>query len=230
LRELVSFATAAGLGVDVSQAWGNQSISKRVGNVKGTKGVTKQSGVSVTSDLARFARDAGSVGIGWSVDESGDEGLVDEGGGGDGDIGVCEAATDALLDTNNGREEFVSSAIRPVTDDSPTETHAPEDSCVLEKVVLARRSTLEFRERLDPLGLVSSLRARDPEAYQFALVHADGGAFVGSTPERLFSCRDGHAASEAVAGTRPRGGDEGTYMAFPKSRLPVCPYNTDTFL
>ena len=56
---------------------------------------------------------------------------------------------------------------------------------------------------------MASLRARDPDAYQFALIHPGGAAFVGSTPERLFSARDGHAASEAVAGTRPRGADEG---------------------
>ena len=62
---------------------------------------------------------------------------------------------------------------------------------------------------VDPLALVASLKARDPDAYQFALVHPDGAAFVGSTPERLFAARDGHAASEAVAGTRPRGSDEG---------------------
>ena len=62
---------------------------------------------------------------------------------------------------------------------------------------------------MDALALVSALRSRDPDAYQFALAHEDGAAFVGSTPERLFSSRDGRAASEAVAGTRPRGADEG---------------------
>ena len=74
---------------------------------------------------------------------------------------------------------------------------------------MARRTTLSLAEPVDALSLVASLRARDPDAYQFALVHPTGAAFVGSTPERLFSARDGHAASEAVAGTRPRGADEG---------------------
>ena len=66
-----------------------------------------------------------------------------------------------------------------------------------------------WRPPWDPLALIAALKARDPDAYQFALIHPDGAAFVGSTPERLFSARDGHAASEAVAGTRPRGSDEG---------------------
>jgi len=77
------------------------------------------------------------------------------------------------------------------------------------KVVLARRTSLTLADPVDPLSLVASLRARDPDAYQFALIHPTGSAFVGSTPERLFAARDGHAASEAVAGTRPRGADEG---------------------
>jgi len=79
----------------------------------------------------------------------------------------------------------------------------------LRKVVLARRTSLTLADPVDPLSVVASLRARDPDAYQFALIHPTGSAFVGSTPERLFAARDGHAASEAVAGTRPRGADEG---------------------
>ena len=79
----------------------------------------------------------------------------------------------------------------------------------LRKVVLARRTLLQLADPVDALSLVASLRARDPDAYQFALIHSGGSAFVGSTPERLFAARDGHAASEAVAGTRPRGADEG---------------------
>jgi isochorismate synthase EntC len=79
----------------------------------------------------------------------------------------------------------------------------------LRKVVLARRTSLRLADPVDSLALVASLRARDPDAYQFALIHPGGAAFVGSTPERLFAARDGHAASEAVAGTRPRGADEG---------------------
>ena len=62
---------------------------------------------------------------------------------------------------------------------------------------------------MDALALVASLRSRDPDAYQFALVHSDGAAFVGSharafifvsrRPRRVRGCRR----------TRPRGADEG---------------------
>ena len=95
--------------------------------------------------------------------------------------------------SDSGRDEGADSYSAP----------SPSASPALRKVVLARRTTLSLAEPVDALSLVASLRARDPDAYQFALVHPTGAAFVGSTPERLFSARDGHAASEAVAGTRP---------------------------
>ena len=51
---------------------------------------------------------------------------------------------------------------------------------------------------------------RDPTPYRFGFQLACGTSFVGSTPERLYQRRGGDIASEAVAGTRPRGpvGDE----------------------
>ncbi|KAK3278475.1 hypothetical protein CYMTET_13591, partial [Cymbomonas tetramitiformis] len=58
---------------------------------------------------------------------------------------------------------------------------------------------------LDPLALLGSLQGRNPAAYQFCIQVADETAFVGSTPERLFSRCGDWVASEAVAGTRARG-------------------------
>ena len=110
-----------------------------------------------------------------------------------------------------GRDEGADSYSDSGRDEGADSYSASSSSAspALRKVVLARRTTLSLAEPVDALSLVASLRARDPDAYQFALVHPTGAAFVGSTPERLFSARDGHAASEAVAGTRPRGADEG---------------------
>ena len=127
--------------------------------------------------------DVGAIGMGWSIDESTDD---DD----DESASNAEAIADAVTNASNANDG--------------TSPLAP-----LRKVVLARRTKLTLASPVDPLALVAALKARDPDAYQFALIHADGAAFVGSTPERLFSARDGHAASEAVAGTRPRGSDEG---------------------
>ena len=77
------------------------------------------------------------------------------------------------------------------------------------KVVLARRSKLSLNAPVDSFALVSRLQARDPDAYQFVLKHPNGETFLGSTPERLFLSRKSRAVSEAVAGTRARGADDG---------------------
>ena len=79
----------------------------------------------------------------------------------------------------------------------------------LRKVVLARRSKLNLNTPVDTFALVSRLQSRDPDAYQFVLRHPNGETFLGSTPERLFLCQGGRAVSEAVAGTRARGADDG---------------------
>ena len=46
---------------------------------------------------------------------------------------------------------------------------------------------------------------RDARAYQIYLGLSDGSAFLGCTPERLYVRSGPWLASEAVAGTRPRG-------------------------
>ncbi len=75
----------------------------------------------------------------------------------------------------------------------------------LEKVVLARRSTFQFAEALDPTLLLQRLQAATPHCFHFMMQFEPGGAFLGASPERLYR-RDGRQIrSEAVAGTRPRG-------------------------
>ncbi len=75
----------------------------------------------------------------------------------------------------------------------------------LDKVVLARRVALDFGRALDPFLVLQHLREAAPGCFHFAVRPADGGAFIGASPERLFR-RDGEeVVSEAVAGTRARG-------------------------
>mmetsp|Transcript_9649 Transcript_9649/g.35353 ORF Transcript_9649/g.35353 Transcript_9649/m.35353 type:complete len:2049 (+) Transcript_9649:190-6336(+) len=75
----------------------------------------------------------------------------------------------------------------------------------LSKVVLARSVVLESSETVEALSLLAKLQEKDPSAYQFCLQLPTGEAFIGSTPERLFSRKGRNVWSEAVAGTRPRG-------------------------
>ncbi len=81
----------------------------------------------------------------------------------------------------------------------------------LEKVVLARQTTLRFVEAPDPVALLAHLQNATPGCFHFLVEPEHGGAvFLGASPERLFRLREGRLQSEAVAGTRPRGASAGT--------------------
>lgn len=93
------------------------------------------------------------------------------------------------------------------------------DGHALDKVVLARRVALMLGESMDPLLVLSHLEAETPGCYHFALRPADGPAFVGASPERLFRREGRTVVSEAVAGTRPRGETEAEDEALRKELL-----------
>lgn len=74
----------------------------------------------------------------------------------------------------------------------------------LQKIVLARQCHLKLAEPIDPFALLSSLKQKAPHAYHFCLAFEEG-AFLGASPEQLYSRKDQQLFSEALAGTRPRG-------------------------
>jgi len=75
----------------------------------------------------------------------------------------------------------------------------------LGKVVLARRAEISFDADLDATLVLETLKEATPNCFHFYTEPKSGVAFLGASPERLFS-RDGSVVvSEAVAGTRPRG-------------------------
>ena len=79
------------------------------------------------------------------------------------------------------------------------------DQGTLQKIVLARRSSLQFSADLDPMGLLKRLKAITPHCFQFCFIPGGGAAFIGASPERLYRRRGQRIWSEALAGTRPRG-------------------------
>lgn len=79
------------------------------------------------------------------------------------------------------------------------------DEDALDKVVLARRVSLDLGAPMDPLLVLRHLEAATPGSFHFALRPSRGAAFVGASPERLFRRDQDCVVSEAVAGTRPRG-------------------------
>ncbi len=73
-----------------------------------------------------------------------------------------------------------------------------------EKIVLARKSSLEFDAKLDPLILLRSLKRQTKDCFHFCFVPSSQTAFIGASPERLYARDGGALKTEALAGTRPR--------------------------
>ena len=87
---------------------------------------------------------------------------------------------------------------------------------VLEKIVLARKTTLEFDEVLNPIHVAAKIAKSTYDCYVFSFQFDNDRAFVGATPERLFRRQGKQLLSEVVAGTRPRGvsNDEDQRLAY----------------
>lgn len=75
------------------------------------------------------------------------------------------------------------------------------------KVVLARRTELSAAAPVEPLGMLRDLARATPGCFHFYFNPTGGAAFLGASPEQLFHRRGDGVASEALAGTRPRGAD-----------------------
>jgi menaquinone-specific isochorismate synthase len=83
----------------------------------------------------------------------------------------------------------------------------------LQKVVLARKALFKFAKTFDPVYLFKQLVEVKPDCFHFYFQPSLHHAFLSATPERLYH-REGHTIfSEAVAGTRPAGGENDDQMA-----------------
>jgi menaquinone-specific isochorismate synthase len=76
----------------------------------------------------------------------------------------------------------------------------------LDKIVLARRSTLTFTQDLQPQLLLLLLQPHNLHSYHFCFQINPTTAFIGTSPERLYYRHDRFLKTEAIAGTRHRGG------------------------
>ena len=76
----------------------------------------------------------------------------------------------------------------------------------LDKIVLARQSTLTFTENIQPQSLLLLLQPHNLHSYHFCFQINPTTAFIGTSPERLYYRHDRLLKTEAIAGTRHRGG------------------------
>jgi menaquinone-specific isochorismate synthase len=75
----------------------------------------------------------------------------------------------------------------------------------LEKVVLAHAFDLVRQEPFQTLQSLEALRQRHADCYVFSINNGQGKTFLGASPERLLSLYQGHLATDALAGSAPRG-------------------------
>jgi len=83
--------------------------------------------------------------------------------------------------------------------------HILADTSV-KKVVLARKTSLFFKETPDPWVMLRQLKAVTPNSYHFAFQFKKT-VFLGASPERLFRRYQRFIESEALAGTMPKSTD-----------------------
>jgi menaquinone-specific isochorismate synthase len=77
----------------------------------------------------------------------------------------------------------------------------------IDKVVLARRTDIEFREAVEAVDYVHALKSANDRCYFFLFQPRQGRAFLGATPERLLKIEENRLISEAVSGTVARAAD-----------------------
>jgi len=81
----------------------------------------------------------------------------------------------------------------------------------VEKVVLARSRVARTPRDWDVVRVFTALRDAYPTCFRYLFWDDSGGIFLGASPERLVSLRDGRVRADAVAGTArlgdPDGGD-----------------------
>lgn len=77
-----------------------------------------------------------------------------------------------------------------------------------EKIVLARKTELTFKENIRPDIVMHDLLENTSNCFHFCFQLSSTNAFLGATPERLYYRNHSNLKCEAVAGTRSRGDDE----------------------
>jgi menaquinone-specific isochorismate synthase len=87
----------------------------------------------------------------------------------------------------------------------------------VKKVVLARKTLLNFKQVPDPWGMLRRLKAVTPNSYHFAF-QFKGTCFLGASPERLFRRHQRGIESEALAGTMPKSKGPASLKDSPKDR------------
>ncbi|MBF0570235.1 MAG: isochorismate synthase [Candidatus Omnitrophica bacterium] len=87
----------------------------------------------------------------------------------------------------------------------------------VKKVVLARKTSLNFKQTPDCWAMLRQLKAVVPDSYHFAFQFKKT-VFLGASPERLYRRYQRSIESEALAGTMPKSTDPKILLSSDKNR------------
>jgi len=77
-----------------------------------------------------------------------------------------------------------------------------------EKIVLARKTKLQFSDRPNGFQILENLKNLNPDSTHFCIQSDTNSSFIGGTPELLYRRNGANIFSVALAGTRKRGTNE----------------------
>lgn len=117
------------------------------------------------------------------------------------------------VDENNERVEREAWKIETVDEPGGTEGFSEAvasalkeiESGAFEKIVLARAQDLCANQSFHPLEILNALRDRYTDCYSFSFANGRGQSFIGASPERLVKVDGDWLATDALAGSAPRG-------------------------
>ncbi len=89
----------------------------------------------------------------------------------------------------------------------------------MDKLVLARKTTLQFAQALSPWPILSHLCKKAKRTTLFAFQISPTLCFLGATPEKLFKKEGNQFHADAIAATRPRGKTPEDDLQFEKELL-----------
>ncbi|MBU1675159.1 isochorismate synthase, partial [bacterium] len=76
----------------------------------------------------------------------------------------------------------------------------------VEKVVMTRRTRLDFTRAVDPVACLETLARANPQCFAYLIEPRAEAAYLGLSPELLFRLEGGRLETEAIAGTAPADG------------------------
>ncbi len=89
----------------------------------------------------------------------------------------------------------------------------------LTKIVVAHALQVKTNQNFNIVKSLDNLRKNHPDCYIFAIGNEEGENFIGASPERLLSIQDHQLVTDALAGSAPRGKNEGEDLIMGKNLL-----------